>query len=58
MRDAAVDPRPKDLLPPTNAGHADPHGPDVIAYEVGSPGRDAAVAQWRADHGLPTGPPD
>lgn len=30
-RDAAVDPRPIDYLPPTNAGKADPHGPLVVA---------------------------
>lgn len=31
LRDAAVDPRPEDYLPPTNAGKADPHGPLVVA---------------------------
>jgi hypothetical protein len=31
LRDAAVDPRPSDFLPPTNAGEADPHGPLVVA---------------------------
>lgn len=31
LRDAAVDPRPGDFLPPTNAGDANPHGPDVVA---------------------------
>jgi hypothetical protein len=31
LRDAAVDPRPTDFLPPTNAGEADPHGPLVVA---------------------------
>jgi len=31
LRDAAVDPRPEDFLPPTNAGEADPHGPLVVA---------------------------
>lgn len=30
-RDAAVDPRPADFLPPTNAGMADPHGPLVVS---------------------------
>lgn len=34
LRDAAVDPRPGDYLPPTNAGQADPHGPKVIAPQV------------------------
>lgn len=31
LRDAAVDPRPSDFLPPTNAGEANPHGPEVVA---------------------------
>ena len=31
LRDAAVDPKPWDFLPPTNAGEADPHGPLVVA---------------------------
>jgi hypothetical protein len=31
LRDAAVDPWPEDFLPPTNAGSADPHGPDVVS---------------------------
>ncbi len=31
LRDAAVDPRPGDFLPPTNAGQANPHGPKVVA---------------------------
>lgn len=31
LRDAAVDPKPGDFLPPTNAGEADPHGPLVAA---------------------------
>lgn len=34
LRDAAVDPRPEDFLPPTNAGEADPHGPAVVAPEI------------------------
>lgn len=34
LRDAAVDPRPEDFLAPTNAGQADPHGPDVVSPEV------------------------
>lgn len=34
LRDAAVDPRPGDFLPPTNAGEANPHGPDVVAPGV------------------------
>ena len=31
LRDAAVDPRPADFLPPTNAGEANPHGPLVVS---------------------------
>jgi hypothetical protein len=31
LRDASVQPRASDYLPPTNAGHADPHGPLVVA---------------------------
>ncbi len=31
LRDAAVDPRPEDFLPPVNAGEANPHGPLVVA---------------------------
>ena len=35
IRDAAVDPNPaKDFLAPTNAGQANPHGPDVVNPEV------------------------
>ncbi|MGS2641685.1 hypothetical protein [Streptosporangium sp. G12] len=34
LRDAAVDPQPRDFLPPTNAGQADPHGPAVVAPGV------------------------
>lgn len=30
LRDAAVDPRARDFLAPTNAGEADPHGPLVV----------------------------
>ncbi|MBV9292637.1 MAG: hypothetical protein JO222_09320 [Frankiales bacterium] len=33
-RDAAVDPRDDDYLPPVNAGKADPHGPDVVAAGI------------------------
>lgn len=42
LRDAAVDPRHGDFLAPTNAGKADPHGPDVVAPGI---------------HGTPPGPP-
>lgn len=34
LRDAAVDPHPDDFLPPTNAGEANPHGPEVVAPEL------------------------
>ncbi|HET8587131.1 MAG TPA: hypothetical protein VFM74_04575 [Candidatus Limnocylindria bacterium] len=34
LRDAAVNPRKSDYLPPVNAGEADPHGPEVVAPEV------------------------
>lgn len=34
LRDAAVDPRPEDFLPPTNAGQANPHGPLVVSPEI------------------------
>ena len=57
MRDATVDPRPTDLLPPTNAGKADPHGPSVIAVEVDSEERAEAVAEWRRKNGGPNGGP-
>lgn len=38
IRDASVDPRPGDFLPPTNAGKANPHGPKVVAPEVHASG--------------------
>lgn len=31
LRDAAVDPHKDDYLAPTNAGKADPHGPEVVS---------------------------
>jgi hypothetical protein len=34
LRDAAVDPRKGDFLPPINAGKANPHGPKVVAPEI------------------------
>lgn len=34
LRDAAVDPKPEDFLAPTNAGEANPHGPEVVSPEV------------------------
>ncbi|MEV8177197.1 Ig-like domain-containing protein [Cellulosimicrobium funkei] len=38
LRDAAVDPRPDDFLPPTNAGEpgelGNPHGPTVVSPEI------------------------
>ncbi|RBY94086.1 hypothetical protein DQ244_01620 [Blastococcus sp. TBT05-19] len=48
LRDAAVDPQPGDFLPPTNAGAADPHGPAVLAIEVGSLEYQRRVAERRA----------
>jgi len=40
LRDAAVNPKPVDYLPPTNAGLADPHGPLVVSPGIhGAPGR-------------------
>lgn len=38
LRDAAVNPRQSDYLPPTNAGEADPHGPLVVAPEIHASG--------------------
>jgi hypothetical protein len=40
LRDAAVDPRPQDYLPPVHAGEADPHGPTVIAPQVHASGEE------------------
>lgn len=34
LRDAAVDPREGDFLAPTNAGKANPHGPEVVSPEI------------------------
>ena len=34
LRDAAVDQKPGDFLPPVNAGQADPHGPEVVSPEI------------------------
>ena len=34
LRDAAVDPKQGDFLAPTNAGEANPHGPDVVNPEI------------------------
>lgn len=31
LRDASVKPEAQDFLPPTNAGAADPHGPEVVS---------------------------
>lgn len=46
LRDAAVDPRPGDFLPPTNAGEpgqlGNPHGPTVVSPQIhGSEGNRA-----------------
>jgi hypothetical protein len=38
LRDAAVDPRRGDFLPPVNAGRADPHGPLVVSPEIHAAG--------------------
>lgn len=38
VRDAAVDPRPSDYLPPINAGKANPHGPLVVAPGIHAEG--------------------
>lgn len=60
LRDAAVDPRPGDFLPPINAGEADPHGPEVVAPHVhGAPDRpvrpDTAPAARDSDGGTGEG---
>jgi hypothetical protein len=34
LRDAAVDPQEGDFLAPTNAGKANPHGPEVVSPEI------------------------
>lgn len=34
LRDAAVDPSDDDFLAPTNAGKANPHGPEVVSPEI------------------------
>jgi hypothetical protein len=34
LRDAAVDPEEGDFLAPSNAGKANPHGPDVVSPEI------------------------
>lgn len=54
LRDAAVDPRPGDFLPPTNAGVpgplGNPHSRHVVAPEIEAaegPGASAAIAQRR-----------
>jgi hypothetical protein len=51
LRDAAVNPMPSDLLPPTNVGHVDPHGPDCVAIEIDDPRRHAAIRELRAGQG-------
>lgn len=37
LRDAAVEPHPDDHLAPTNAGKADPHGPEVVSPGIDGP---------------------
>lgn len=44
LRDAAVDPRPGDFLPPINAGEADPHGPLVVSPQIHGSETGAIVA--------------
>ena len=44
LRDAAVDPRPEDFLPPVNAGEADPHGPLVVAPGIHAEGERVVAA--------------
>lgn len=44
LRDAAVDPKPEDFLPPTNAGQANPHGPEVVAPEIHGSGPKGILA--------------
>jgi hypothetical protein len=40
LRDAAVDPKPEDFLPPVNAGAENPHGPQVVAPGIhAAPGK-------------------
>ena len=52
LRDASVDPKPTDHLVPTNAGHADPHGPDVVSPELH--GVESAKTITPGDVGTPT----
>lgn len=43
LRDAAVDPRDDDFLPPTNAGKANPHGSRVVSPEIHAAGDQPVV---------------
>lgn len=45
LRDASVNPRPGDYLAPTNAGTANPHGPAVMAPELGESPRSPRQAE-------------
>lgn len=38
LRDAAVDPKPEDFLPPVNAGQDNPHGSNVVSPEIHASG--------------------
>lgn len=59
LRDAAVDPRPEDYLPPTNAGQANPHGPLVVSPEIEGPqGRRGTLPPTTAGSGTPSVPGD
>jgi hypothetical protein len=65
LRDAAVDPRPGDFLPPSNAGvpgpEGNPHGPMVVAPELRAIEGAAGVAAYarrraRAEAATPSAP--
>lgn len=55
IRDGAVDPRDDDYLGPSNAGKANPHGPEVI--NPGLPDEWPTYAMWR-QHVIDLGLPD
>lgn len=47
LRDAAVDPRPGDYQAPTNAGSADPHGPECVSTQAtAAPSRSRGADPW------------
>ncbi|QTJ65862.1 hypothetical protein HYG77_09825 [Rhodococcus sp. ZPP] len=47
VQDASITPEAAEILPPTNAGIDDPHGPTVVAIEVDDPRRLAAIKAHR-----------